>query len=339
MSEKNPNVEFNEYGQVINELLASDMASEQKPYWEDARSAKELGKSLELKESAMAIGEAVLAIETRGINAVQGIEDGWVDTSESAATQEATRHSPEVKESIWSPEHIKEFVGNHTMSAVISSTLFDHRIRSKNAGHRTLADRGQYKIAEFLREELAGSLAIVGEESQGFSEKGVSEVVTVVPMNSLTQDGEAGYQARRGLATKFGSKNYIMMYKTMTRSGPFNDAQQEQYGRPGRYATFNVILTHEEVEPLLAQIQERPEIVRDIMDRLASSGDLDASKGSYRDSATGSGQTIAQQWNGEGGQKARPPYDMFKEMNGGINRIALRTDLNTGPDEAQILEF
>ena len=342
MSEANPAPRPNEL--IHNPDLVWDMAHAQKPYWEDARLLSESGEPIGLSATGRAI--AVSAIKNSGIEAVQTLQDNWVEPSSEPSSPAQERVGEEAltnQETLWSPEKIKEFVADHTAGACICTNMFDHRVRSKGGRHRTLSQRGKYELSEFITKDLGGSLTAVGdEESKQFSEAGISELITVVPTNTLIESGSHGYESRTHLASKFNEDSFMIFYKTMTRGGKFDTQDGPDGSRPGRYTTFTMLVKKAEAVEFMEQLKQRPEMVRDVMDSVVNSEYLDYKKDlSKQDGKTGSGTSIAQYWSGDSrsGRPSRPSYDKFKEINGGVNRIALRTDLNAGPNQAEILEF
>ncbi len=330
MSEQSPSYPTDQ--RIDNQDLALEMAWAQKPHWEVEKTAREQG----LLDIAEQVGIS-------GPLAAKTVEESFVNSSVEISEPETN----DTVESMWSPERIKEFVEKHSVGAVISTSMFEHRLRTPGNAHR--ADQAKHFIdlfRQFLSQDLAGSLGVVDdEEAQVFSREGISELVTIVPIAALAAQHKEGYILRSGLADRLQGQS-VFLYKTMTRgSSSYEEAQREQYGRSGRFTSFAMLINSDEVAELTDQIQHRPEMVRDIMDTVAADPHLDSNDGHQnRDGNTNTGRKIADYWSGENPNTkksitSRPPYDRWKEINGGVNRIALRTDVTTGPEEAIVLEF
>lgn len=345
---------------VHDDALAWDMAHAQKPYWEDEYAVR--SDLMSIPEAHIKTRESLLntaaSVAVEGAQAAEEVQQNYKpDGPDEAVTSDneesmVDKESDATPEDIWSPEQIEEFVKSNLFGVAIYTNRFEHRILSKDSLHRTLVQRGQADLDRFIKEDLAGSLSIVNEqETAEYVPEGISELVTLVPWQDLAGQTKNGYSSKSGLASRV--PGYVLMYKTLTRGldpstgkNIYDEAQQEGHNtRYGTYTTFNVPLTKEQAAELLGQIRQRPEVVRDIMEALALSGGLDDKYGKYTDSVSTNGLTMSEFWNGTGQEHrkrpivSRPPYEAWAEVNGGINRIALRTDINAGPDQAEILEF
>jgi hypothetical protein len=82
---------------------------------------------------------------------------------------------------------------------------------------------------------------------------------------------------------------------------------------------MSIFLPESDAQELVQAIQGDTQTIRDTVD-LAMRQEIEASE----------------MWDEDG---VRPPYEDWKELNGGVNRIALRDDMKKGPEQREILEF
>ena len=146
--------------------------------------------------------------------------------------------------------------------------------------------------------------ASIKEGLEAFDKAEVSELLTFLEVPA-------------GLASKYEEKLCLLRYDTVTRTASHRYDYEDGRGRTGNQFNYALILKEEEAVELLEEIKNNPQIAREI------------------------GELLMQERVGvpEAWDTFRPPYDDWKAVNGGINRIALRTGYNAGQDEYEILEF
>lgn len=88
-------------------------------------------------------------------------------------------------------------------------------------------------------------------------------------------------------------------------------------GRGGNMRYFTIFLPESQGKLLIEGIESNPEMIHNLADIV------------LRDKVG-----APDNW-----QDSKPPYDEWKATNGGVNRIAIRTDLSQHPEESQVLEF
>lgn len=340
---------------VHNQDLAWDMAHAQKPYWEDAQKLHNTAEAIGLSETARLVATA--AIHEAGVNVVKAIDENWPP---SVVAEEVSKSAiPELSpDKVWTAEEVRDFSLKHFATLSTYFNAFKRHLHSPSAVHRVFRQKGREDKLNLLV-ALGSTMGVNSEESKLFVKAGYSETVTIVPLSELaSKDNPDGYRIDPALLEIKGG--YVLMYKTNTRisgndQGVYSDASVQAReerraagakidSRPGQYVSMNMLIyTKDEAEELEAQIRKNPQMVRDIMETLVLSNELDelnVLKGAHFDASTQdgklqSGGTVAERWEID----CRPPYERWKEVNGGVSRIALRTNITDGPDKSESLEF
>ena len=102
------------------------------------------------------------------------------------------------------------------------------------------------------------------------------------------------------------------------RNNKYRAASHDQ--RPGNQLLVQLYLPKSNADELLVAVQNDPTVIRGTIDTLMRQ-ELKA----------------GDSWDGP--QGVRPLYDEWDQVNGGVNKIALRTDMLQGPQDSNILEF
>lgn len=148
----------------------------------------------------------------------------------------------------------------------------------------------------FYNDETAQAAAVPSaEDLRTYSRNGISEVVTVSPVEGSTGD----------------SPQSVLSYSTATMDrSPFR--YKDGIGRPGNQFAYRLIVPTQDAETIVAAGKEDPRVFREV-------GDI------IMHDSVGAGPA----W-----ETAKPPYDEWGEVNGGINRMALQT-----PSHTEVLTF
>lgn len=134
------------------------------------------------------------------------------------------------------------------------------------------------------------------------SKKGVTEAATFAPLKGATF-GE--FSSDSPLADEEAIQ---FLYETVT-----------PYYRPvvGNIIKLRMMLPKSEADKLREMIESQPDVVRKLIEKLMT--EKFQSK--------------------EGWERSRPPYETWREANGGVSRIALRDSLVASAEDSKVIEF
>ncbi len=176
--------------------------------------------------------------------------------------------------------------------------------------NRRMSQRQSDNTRNFYKESSAELL-------NGFVDAGISELVTisiapdnvkfkeVVPESSKGEDGIIGihyYTLSRFDSYKFDDKKFSYLSPD---------------GRPGNSLDVLVFLPTSDAVELIQAMKNDPNIIREFIDV----------------------EMIEQIGAHESWDQAKPPYKHWEDVNGGISRIAIRTDMSQGISQSQIIDF
>lgn len=139
-----------------------------------------------------------------------------------------------------------------------------------------------------------------------FVQYDISEVVTIVPLKG----SKFGEFNQTGVSAD--EEAVLITYETLS-GGPRTKFRNGL----GNILQLTMVLPQSEASAFTQLLQEDPSVIRDLTDSLM----VDKFQ-------------AGQPW-----EKARPPYKQWEELNGGINRIALRHDFRASAEQSQIFEF
>lgn len=160
-----------------------------------------------------------------------------------------------------------------------------------------------------------------------FNDIDVSEIVTVKQIGKVDYDKVSWNQYEPNPSVKNshdGEKVMSILYETVTRLGRMADRAKflykDAFGRSGNSISFRLILPESSASTFVEAMHDDPEIIRTALDVIASKvlnfEDDSARKSSFT-----------------------PDYESWRDSGGGVSRIALRTRLDAGPEQSEILEF
>jgi hypothetical protein len=146
-----------------------------------------------------------------------------------------------------------------------------------------------------------------------FAKRGVPELLTITSLRDRV------FEAVKPESSAKDEEAVMIQYETVYES-PYNRA----FGKEGagRAVTSNLIrmqlfLPKSQAEEALAMITDNPRLVRELADVLMV-------------------ETIGAR---ESWDKAQPNYEKFKDLNGSVDRIAIRESLMAKPDDSEIVQF
>ena len=142
-----------------------------------------------------------------------------------------------------------------------------------------------------------------------FASKGVPEIVTFLPTREK-------YGRYRPNSDKSDEAAVAFIYRT-NKNGKFSSAFFDQNHRPGNYLNIVIQLPESEAAELRQAITENPELAHQISDSImVDQLGIDAAE-----------------WD-----RIKPDYDKWKELSGGVRRVAIRDDLHATAQGVQIVE-
>jgi len=148
-----------------------------------------------------------------------------------------------------------------------------------------------------------------------FLEAGVSELVTVqvAPEDiKFKQVDPTSSKAEDGVVA--------IHYKTLTREGSSGKDKYlhlDGFGRPGNTLDLLMYLPKTDGEELISATRRDPNVIRQLVDT----------------------QMREQIGANESWNQAKPPYKKWEEINGGVSRIAIRSDNDQGVVASEIVSF
>jgi hypothetical protein len=145
-----------------------------------------------------------------------------------------------------------------------------------------------------------------------FAEADIPEVITV----EMAPGGITFGQLKPD-SVKASEPLIAIAYETTADSRKGHNGYLDGFGRHGNKFYFVMYLPKSDGEQLVSAIQTDPGIIREAGDIL------------MRDVI---GATVS--WD-----EARPPFEQWEAANGGLNRIALRSDASQLPAQSKVLEF
>lgn len=113
-----------------------------------------------------------------------------------------------------------------------------------------------------------------------------------------------------------------LMYTTLNRGEPYAKDRSKNYyyrnsmGGSGNFFQFNLFVPKSTADRVLSAIEYDPATIRQIGDVLMS-----------------------REYSEEEWDKVKPPFEAWRGENGGVERLAIVSDTEAGPEDAQILEF
>jgi hypothetical protein len=175
-----------------------------------------------------------------------------------------------------------------------------------------------------------------------FVQEGAPEVVTIAKAEDFDFSKGMGFskahdpEIRRTLAgsswqigEQRGEKYYVLQYATTTED---SDGRQKypykDRGDTGRNTEFSyaMLLPESQARELEAAMKIDPSLARQLGDILV-----------FNTKTVGANSDrIRSLWQDP---KFKPPYDKWRQINGGVNRMAFRTASNQTAEQAQIVEF
>lgn len=300
-----------------NRDRAVDMAYAKKPYWELMAEAKNL--------------QADDAVELLDQLENQPMEQaGELYDQQNPVTPEAEQSG----DFLSSPEAIREFVDKNSVSVTVAARDFETRLHMNNGAHRKprLKEVGDL-MKQFLRDEAP---VLNGGDLGKYESINASEVITIAPLHELYDPNSmSGLNSKPGTKTRneFARRATTLYFMSYQTNGRGSNTQYEFLtpdGRPGAMANYFMIMNAADGEQLQAAIQEKPQLARDLLATIMETQDLDKKGDNMKRVASEPVPDDA--W-------AHPPYEAWKEQNGGVNRIALRTSVDTPPEQCEIIEF
>jgi hypothetical protein len=175
------------------------------------------------------------------------------------------------------------------------------------------------------------------DEEKRFNDLGVAEVASLIPAETFFGDpNAAGFSIIEYKTLVKGQDKYIYDPQTL----PARRAQRRAQGdsrkpRGGQYFGFRIAAESDEAQKVWETLQQEPQLVRELADMMVMDPELqdisqlgqglsDANRGNFQ-----------QKWQ----EQVRPPYDEWKEANGGVNRMAFRASPDQAPEQCEIAEF
>jgi hypothetical protein len=175
-----------------------------------------------------------------------------------------------------------------------------------------------------------------------FVQEGVPEVVTVAKAEDFDFSKGAGFsktrdpEIRRSLAgsswqigEQKGEKIYVLQYATATENPDGNQKYPyKDRGDTGRNTEFSyaMLLPESQAREVEAAMKIDPSLARQLGDLLV-----------FNTKTVGNNSDrIRSLWQDP---KFKPPYDKWRQINGGVDRMAFRTASNQTAEQAQIVEF
>jgi hypothetical protein len=178
---------------------------------------------------------------------------------------------------------------------------------------------------------VAESQRTTDQFMQAFAEAGVPELVTFLPQRVKPNTPSLHYQYAQKAESMSDAEatepSVVMIYETVTRSRigeydgklkGYGKVATEAFNRPGNYFYGAVVLPESKATEMRTAIEADPTVIHELMDTIVTER---------------LGETQAD-WD-----KCRPPYEKWREMDGGISRIAIRDGFAQQPARNQIIEY
>lgn len=169
------------------------------------------------------------------------------------------------------------------------------------------------------------------------TEAGVAEVVTITPAADLIADNEINSLYTRDLEPVEGGEPLaVVEYSTLSGKGRYpydrySDPKILPERRGGQTSLrWVMVLPESTAAELRTAIIEDPDLVRLMSEAIVTNPDARGIL-SREDSPN---PITRELW-----ERSRPPYEAWKDINGGVERIALRDGRSQPANEARILEF
>jgi hypothetical protein len=194
-------------------------------------------------------------------------------------------------------------------------------------------DRQSPKIVD----ELVNYENRPSKEFTVFEGKNISEVMTIVkpadfdPTRGKKRDvPQTKYEAlaRLSAAQLSGEPAWVVNY-AIASGDKYKYLEDPTSPDTSRKAGLDcvAVMRESDARELMSAVQQDPTLGRQLADVMIMNPDA-------LNDATRAGYAPTLHWDAY-----RPPYEQWREQNGGFERLALRTASSQGPDEAQILEF
>jgi hypothetical protein len=218
--------------------------------------------------------------------------------------------------------------GTNDLGALASASLTEtvdprHELLGQmldNAGYMTYASRGSRGFdsdgnvsGERLRDWQHSTSQIRKELVDDFARAGITEVVTI-------SESSVPYGRVNPKSLKPHEPVTVLTYETMsngvesTSKYPYEDA----FGRNGASFYMNLYLPQSDAITLLGWLREQPTLIRDaaatVMQRLETNGRF------------------------RGESSNLPPYDKWRKINNGVERLAIRKSFYATPEQSVIVE-
>ncbi len=289
---------------ISDPALATDMAYGEKPYRELEAHAKELGVEHVAKQMDIQATEAAKAIVEGYIPDPANSTE--VQTSETAAVIEA----PSAEKKI-SPERLSEMIRDSAVGTHAWMSAREIPADKKDGTSSETTVGTSKKIRELTDETLGRSVGLLKQ----FEAHSVSEVITIQEMGGSMKFAKPD-------TTKPDEPVVMVGYQTTNRRQLYEEVKYPQPMARGGAGTGNSMLTclfmpKSAAVELVNAMQTDPAIIREAVD-VAMRQEVEAST----------------TWD-----QMKPPYDKWREINGGVDRIALRNSFEADTNQAQILEF
>lgn len=197
-------------------------------------------------------------------------------------------------------------LSHEAVVAVINNSVYDTRchIKSKERyGGNVSVDSMRVRP---VGEKLAGEFL-----DQGILEKVAIEASKGIPFSRVKPGSE------------HGDESIVMLaYSTLNRGGNYMKNRGRHYnytnsmGGAGNVFQYNLFLPQSVADDILARARTEPRIMRQLGDEIMMR------------------EYSQDEWN-----KVRPPFDNWREINDGVERLAIVEGLDGRPEEAKVIEF
>jgi hypothetical protein len=233
-----------------------------------------------------------------------------------------------VDEEGMSHEELEAFVRNHVYGVGMEGrrgyTQMVHKRRVEYDDRKVLYDLANFETSMPREEER--------QEEGRFNGLGVAEVVSLIPAETFFNNPKvAGFSVLEYKTLVKGQDKYIYDPQThLTRR-----EQRSRKPRGGQYFGYRVVAKTDEVQEIWQTLRQDPQVVRNLADMMVMDPELIEGNASYKPLSDANRRHFQEKWQ----RQVRPPYDDWKEVNGGVNRVAFRSSPDQTPEQCEIVEF
>jgi hypothetical protein len=247
------------------------------------------------------------------------------------------------------PQHVNEELENHEnmtperLEEIAMSSFYaamPYAIGNKDLAYSPLGERN---VREELRDIFDGLKQRLPLKKTGkdFVEAGVAEVVTLAkPEDFDFSKGSGAANARDHQIREFltntpwqigehaGEEIYVLQYAITRKDaeGKIKYEYKDQGAERDSDFNYTMLLPESQAKELAAAMQADPNLARKLGDVLVFN---ENAVGTYADK-------VRARWHDP---QYKPPYEVWREVNGGVSRMAFRTASDQSVEQATVVKF